>query len=225
MIFRGGAGTGKSFTLREVKRGLDAVGYNVVVLAPQRKQVMALQEDGFAGAETVASFLHRSRLATGSVVIVDEAGLLGVRDMREIMLLVRTIPATFRQFTYGYAVTSHASQGLTVDHVLLALDSQSGPAVNAKQFYVSTSRGREGLRIYTDDVEALREQIARSGHRPLALKVVEAARRLRIRPEVAAQIVGKVSTVVDALCRLNAWRAQCAAQMGPRNSNHVDLWQ
>jgi ATP-dependent exoDNAse (exonuclease V) alpha subunit len=90
MIFRGGAGTGKSFTLREVKRGLDAGGYNVVVLAPQRKQVMALQEDGFARAETVASFLHRNRLATGSVVIVDEAGLLGVRDMREIMLLVRT---------------------------------------------------------------------------------------------------------------------------------------
>jgi hypothetical protein len=90
MVFRGGAGTGKSFTLREVKRGLDAAGYNVIVLAPQRKQVMALQQDGFVTAETVASFLQRKRLATGSVVILDEAGLIGVPDMHEILLLVRT---------------------------------------------------------------------------------------------------------------------------------------
>jgi ATP-dependent exoDNAse (exonuclease V) alpha subunit len=161
------------------------------------------------------------KLANGELVQVAKVQKRGAIELTD----GRTIPANFRQFTYGYAVTSHASQGLTVDHVLLALDSQSGPAVNAKQFYVSTSRGREGLRIYTDDVEALREQITRSGHRPLALEVVEAARRLRMRPEIAAQILGKVTSVTDAFIRLTAWRAHCAEQMGPRNSNHVDLWQ
>ncbi|MCB1123823.1 MAG: relaxase domain-containing protein, partial [Verrucomicrobiae bacterium] len=35
-LFRGGAGTGKSFTLKEVERGLRGAGFEVVVLAPQR---------------------------------------------------------------------------------------------------------------------------------------------------------------------------------------------
>jgi hypothetical protein len=161
------------------------------------------------------------KLANGELVQVAHVRKCGAIELTD----GRTIPANFRQFTYGYAVTSHASQGLTVDHVLLAMDSQSGPAVNAKQFYVSTSRGREGLRIYTDNIEALREQIARSGHRPLAVEVVEAARRLRMRPEIAAQILGKVTSVTDALIRLTAWRARCAEQMGPRKSVQVDLWR
>src|SRR5207302_6681477 len=115
-----------------------------------------------------------------------------------------------RPVTYGYAVTSQASQGLTVDHVLLAIDSQSGPAVNAKQFYVSSSRGREGLRIYTDDAEALEHQITRSGHRPLALEIIEASRRLRMRPELVARLVRRpmsamrICAQVIALCLQSA---------------------
>jgi putative protein kinase ArgK-like GTPase of G3E family len=35
-LFRGGAGTGKSYTLREVKAGLNKAGHRVQVLAPQR---------------------------------------------------------------------------------------------------------------------------------------------------------------------------------------------
>jgi len=487
MIFRGGAGTGKSFTLQEVKRGLGAAGREVVVLAPQRKQVMALQADGFSNAETVAAFLQKDRLSSGCVVMVDEAGLLSLRDMYALMLLVRTkdcalilsgdtrqhsgveagdalraierfsgigwvslesirrqhewamrrlyrsavaaisegriaegyrrfekagaiaehpaeeryaamgaeflrlrtagksclaisptwreittateairaelisngvlgsrtseyqvlenldlteaqksggprwfeadcrivfhrkcgriarnevlhyarhegteivavsgngmecrvdaraassfsvmrkrkleirggeslliqansesadgrklangelvqvrrlrkkggielsdgriIPAAFRQFAYGYAVTSHAAQGLTVDHVLLAMDSKSGPAVNRKQFYVSSSRGREGLRIYTDDAETLARQIERSGQRPLAMEVAEAARELQIRPSIAARLIRRPISKVRALARLVAWRAGVARRAAESRSIKVDLWQ
>jgi hypothetical protein len=45
-LFRGAAGTGKSFALREVEHGLSAAKHPVVVLAPQRQQVQALQADG-----------------------------------------------------------------------------------------------------------------------------------------------------------------------------------
>jgi conjugative relaxase-like TrwC/TraI family protein len=42
----------------------------------------------------------------------------------------RALPAGFNTFTHGYAVTSHSSQGKTVDEVLLVASSKSFPAVN-----------------------------------------------------------------------------------------------
>jgi hypothetical protein len=89
----------------------------------------------------------------------------------------REIPSDFRTFTHGYCVTSPSAQGKTVDHVYVAMDAQSGPAVNLKQFYVSASRGREHLQIYTDDKERLREAITRPGTRETALELVGRARR------------------------------------------------
>ena len=63
----------------------------------------------------------------------------------------RTLPTNFNTFTHGYAVTSHSSQGKTVDDVLLVASSKSFPAINREQFYVSISRGRENVQIFTDD--------------------------------------------------------------------------
>ena len=45
-LFRGAAGTGKSFVLRRVQQALDAAGSASVVLAPQRQQVIDLLRDG-----------------------------------------------------------------------------------------------------------------------------------------------------------------------------------
>jgi hypothetical protein len=72
----------------------------------------------------------------------------------------------------GFYTTSHASQGKTVDHVLIAQSTLSFPASSREQFYVSASRGREGVRIYTDDKEALRGQILRSGQRGSATELL-----------------------------------------------------
>lgn len=88
MLFRGGAGTGKSFTLQEIERGLSAAGRPVVVLAPQRQQVRDLQADGLS-AETLARFLQIKTLPRGAVVIVDEAGQIGGRQLRDLFRVVQ----------------------------------------------------------------------------------------------------------------------------------------
>jgi conjugative relaxase-like TrwC/TraI family protein len=88
-LFRGGAGTGKSFALKEVERGLAAAGHSVVVLAPQRQQVSDLRKDGLP-AQTVAQMLATSQLPAKSVVMVDEAGQIGGRQLRELIRLVQT---------------------------------------------------------------------------------------------------------------------------------------
>jgi hypothetical protein len=72
----------------------------------------------------------------------------------------------------AYAVTSYGSQGKTVDYVLFS-DSTVKAATNAQQWYVTISRGRRGVRIFTPDKEQLRENVFRFGHRPLALELAD----------------------------------------------------
>ena len=84
----------------------------------------------------------------------------------------RTIPADYRTFTHGYAVTSHAAQGKTVDEVLLVASSRSLPAINQEQFYVSISRGCERCQIFTDDSDLLRSHITRSSARLAAVEAM-----------------------------------------------------
>ena len=87
-LFRGGAGTGKSFALREVLRGLLGTGRAVQVIAPQRQQVIDLQIDGFERAQTVSEFLTKANMQSGAVVILDEAGQLGARQMQALLQLI-----------------------------------------------------------------------------------------------------------------------------------------
>lgn len=104
------------------------------------------------------------KLANGELVTVKE-----VREDGRIALADgRVLPSRFRQFVRGYAVTSYASQGKTVDHVLFS-DSAVKAATNQQQWYVTVSRGRKGVEIFTTDKQQLREQITRSGDRPLAM--------------------------------------------------------
>src|SRR5439155_6619349 len=52
-VFRGGAGTGKSFVLREVVEQVQQAGRRVVVLAPQRQQVVDMEKAGLPTPSTV----------------------------------------------------------------------------------------------------------------------------------------------------------------------------
>ncbi len=89
VLFRGRAGTGKSFTLKTVYDALQAEGHAVQVLAPQRQQVEGLTQDGMAGAETISAFLTRRRMTPGAVVIVDEAGQIGAKDMLALLTFIK----------------------------------------------------------------------------------------------------------------------------------------
>jgi conjugative relaxase-like TrwC/TraI family protein len=84
----------------------------------------------------------------------------------------RVIPVEYRTFTHGYAVTSHAAQGKTVDEVLLVASSRSLPAINQEQFYVSISRGRERCQVFTDDAEMLRSHVTHSSARLAAVEAM-----------------------------------------------------
>lgn len=119
-LFRGGAGTGKSFTLKEVERGLSLVGRPVVVLAPQRQQVEDLRRDGLP-AETVARTVAQNALPRGAVVIVDEAGQLGGRELREVIRLAKANGA--RMLLSG---DTRQHGAVTASDALAAIEKHSG---------------------------------------------------------------------------------------------------
>jgi hypothetical protein len=85
------------------------------------------------------------------------------------------VPREFGHISHGYVTTSVSAQSRTVDRVLVAIGTQSLPAVSREQLYVSLSRGRDGAKIYTDDRDAVRRAVGRTDERVSATEV--AARR------------------------------------------------
>jgi ATP-dependent exoDNAse (exonuclease V) alpha subunit len=115
-----------------------------------------------------------NKVANGEFATISE---LGQKDMklrfdkkRELTLPV----AQLRHVDYGYASTSHAAQGATVDRVIVNADSmRSAQLVNRRQFYVSISRARHDAHVYTDDADALRRAVGRDPRKAAALDTIK----------------------------------------------------
>jgi len=90
-----------------------------------------------------------------------------------------TVAKDFGHLAHGYVVTSHASQGRTVDVVLIGQSSESFPASSREQFYVSASRARKQVVVYTSDKESLREAIEHSDDRLTATEMVADEKKRR----------------------------------------------
>lgn len=89
MAVRGGAGVGKTTMMVEVCAAIEKQGFKVFAFAPSAAASRStLRESGFANAETVAHLLASEKLqkqVQEQVIWIDEAGLLGVRDLWRIM--------------------------------------------------------------------------------------------------------------------------------------------
>ncbi len=132
-----------------------------------------------------------ARLRNGDIVEVtgfEPNGSIKLRDGR-------TIPTLFREFSHGYATTSHAAQGKTVDHGILIMAEAGIAAGNLKQAYVSNSRFRLSQTIYTTDRREARAAMMSSGDRTLARELGEspmppAVRTPALRPTVRSGALG-----------------------------------
>jgi hypothetical protein len=65
-----------------------------------------------------------------------------------------------RHFDHGYAVTSHSSQGLTAERVLVHADTKVHPnLLNSRFGYVAISRASLEATLFTDDTAKLARQL------------------------------------------------------------------
>jgi hypothetical protein len=165
-IFKWGA-------LVEVNGGMVAVSNRLL----DRVTICLPREISIAKNDRLHLKANRKLTAGGRVTNGELVTVKSVRANGEVELTDgRVLDNQFREFLPGYAVTSYGSQGKSVDYVLFS-DSTIKAATNAQQWYVTISRGRRGIRIFTPDKEQLRENVTRSGHRPLALDFAEGFRR------------------------------------------------
>jgi hypothetical protein len=88
----------------------------------------------------------------------------------------------------GIAVTSHASQAKTVDQVIASVPVRSFSQANEAQFYVTMSRARWGMHVFTDSKVALRDAVARPSQRLSAWELLNLAKQNRtLKAELARQ--------------------------------------
>jgi conjugative relaxase-like TrwC/TraI family protein len=118
---------------------------------------------------------RRAGLINGQIVTVSaiHKGVVETQEGRRINT------AKFREFTYGFAVTSHKAQSKTAEHVIVAAER-----LNAKAAYVACSRGRQSCSIHTPDKANLLARLP-DGNRAAALDILP--RTGRAIPEVASR--------------------------------------
>jgi conjugative relaxase-like TrwC/TraI family protein len=118
----------------------------------------------------------------GGVIIAPEKG--GV---------ARVLPKDFGHVAHGYVATSHASQGKTVDRVLIAQGAESFAASSREQFYVSASRARLAVRVFTDDKAELARAVERFGERiaasDLRTETDDSAQRTTLRDRIMDKVM------------------------------------
>jgi hypothetical protein len=100
------------------------------------------------------------------VAAIDQAGI-HLEDGR----VIRAAEAL--HLDQGIAVTSHASQGKTVDQVIVSVPVSAFSQVNQAQFYVSMSRARGAIHLYTDSKAALKEAVMRPSQRLSPAELIE----------------------------------------------------
>ncbi|MGI4827178.1 MAG: MobF family relaxase [Janthinobacterium lividum] len=75
-----------------------------------------------------------------------------------------------RHFDHGYAVTSHSSQGVTAERVLVNMDTRAhSELINTRFAYVSVSRASHEAQIYTNDAAALGQKLSHDASKSSAI--------------------------------------------------------
>jgi hypothetical protein len=134
-------------------RGFDVYERRPIEIAPHDRLLLTAnrEEPGF-------------RATNGEIVTVarvDEQKRICLEDGR-------VLPATYKHFDHGYAVTAHRSQGQSVDAVVIA-----GETMKRELFYVAASRGREHVTVITSDKARLEASVGQSGARQSASELVQ----------------------------------------------------
>jgi ATP-dependent exoDNAse (exonuclease V) alpha subunit len=141
---------------REIEREF-AIGERIQFAAPNRE-------------------LHVANRALGTIEYIAQDGQMTVK--LDTGKTVSFDPQMQRHFDHGYAVTSHSSQGLTADRVLINVDGSAHPEMLNNRFaYVAVSRGALDAEIFTDRAGDLEKRLGKDISKTAALNFSQVLRR------------------------------------------------
>ena len=170
-------------------------GERVTVVGRDERGVSVIRQDGHNASlslDMAARFqVYEAReigLAAGDWIRVTQNGFtkdghrLNNGDLKQVKGFTKdgdiklangwVIGKDFGNLAHGYCLTSHTSQSKGVDCVFVAESSESFRAADREQFYVSVSRFKESLTVFTDDKHELLEAVRKSSKRPSAMDLV-----------------------------------------------------
>ena len=173
----------ESNTLTVKRHGGEELSYD-----PRRLQGVTVYRDSermFAQGDRVqlTAPYHEQKLANrelGTVERIDGNGNLKLRmdSGREVEFNARQHP----HLDYGYAVTSHSSQGQTADRVLIHVDTEHAPELlNSRMAYVSVSRAQFDVQMYTNDAKTLGYELNKDVSKATALSQQELGEKIEPR--------------------------------------------
>jgi hypothetical protein len=105
----------------------------------------------------------------------DVAQVREVTDTELVLHDGRRMRRNGARIDQGVCITSHASQCRTVDQVVVLPDG-----ADAKGWYVSLSRARDAVHVYTRNKAALRQSVMYPGERKSVWELVQAMRRSKV---------------------------------------------
>jgi len=137
--------------------------YKLEQIGLAKGDIIRISQNGFS--------LDKKRLNNGNNLLVkgfDEQGnILALTSGRNEIILDKN----YRNLAHGYYSTSIAAQGKSVNRVLILQTAQTGKAASKEQFYVSASRGKFAISVFTDNKEHLLESVQRSSARMAAIEL------------------------------------------------------
>jgi conjugative relaxase-like TrwC/TraI family protein len=101
------------------------------------------------------------RIYNGNVFTIEKFD----REGRIVLNTGAVLAKNHGHLAHGYCQTSHSSQSKSVKDVLVAQSADSFLASSKEGFYVSVSRGKQSVRIYTDDRQGLQAAVGNTSTR------------------------------------------------------------
>jgi hypothetical protein len=148
------AGAGKSHLLKQVEGAASSMGKSIAILSP-----------------TDASVKEGKNVFTNN----DIAEVQEITDTELVLHDGRRMRRDGARINQGVCITFHASQCRTVDQVVVLPDG-----ADAKAWYVSLSRARESMHVYTRNKADLRQSVKQPGERKSVWELVQALRRSKL---------------------------------------------
>ena len=147
-----------------------------------REELRSFSEGDRVQFTAPANDLKVANRELGTIGSIDGDGRLNLKldNGRAIEL----DPNRHMHLDYGYAVTSHSSQGQTADRVLIHVDTELGAKdlLNSRMAYVAVSRGTYDAQIFTNDAAALGQQLSRDVSHAPAIQLEPVSHQIEQQP-------------------------------------------
>jgi conjugative relaxase-like TrwC/TraI family protein len=129
----------------------------------------------------------------------------------------RVLPADFKAWTYGHALTSYRAQGSTAEESLIVLGEVAERALMRRQFYVGNTRYRGAHRIYVAHRDAILNRLAEPDPgRELATEFAARHRLVRREQEHESVAQRMREQMWQWLATVQQWRRGQQARQGER---------